>query len=92
MQEHSSAVERTFIVFLQSELDIAYAFVRLTAVEARSGNTGHADELIAIASNSYKTVLNDLATMSMECDEERQVLHEQVGLLQDAIRAVVLQP
>ena len=74
MQEHFNSVERTCIVFLQSELDIAFGFLRLAEVETGSGNTAHADELIAKASNSCKAVLDGLATVSREFEEERQVL------------------
>jgi hypothetical protein len=88
VQEHFNSVERTCIVFLQSELDIAFGFLRLAEVETGSGNTAHADELIAKASNSYKAVLNGLTTVSGEFEEERQVLCEGVRLLQDAIRSV----
>jgi len=82
VQEHFNSVERTCIVFLQSELDIAFGFLRLAEVETGSGNTSHADELIAKASNPYK------ATVSREFEEERQVLRERLHLLQDAIRTV----
>jgi hypothetical protein len=88
VQEHFNSVERTCIVFLQSELDIAFGFLRLAEVETGSGNTSHADELIAKASNSYKAVLDGLATVSREFEEERQVLRERLRLLQDAIRTV----
>jgi hypothetical protein len=88
VQEHFNSVERTCIVFLQSELDIAFGFLRLAEVETRSGDTAHADELIARASNSYKAALNGLTTVSREFEEERQVLRERLRLLQDAIRAV----
>ena len=81
-------IERTCIVLLQSELDIAFGFLRLADVETGSGNTAHADELIAKASSSYKAVLNGLATVSLEFEEERLLLREGVRMLQDAILAL----
>ena len=81
-------IERTCIVLLQSELDIAFGFLRLADVETGSGNATHADELIAKASTSYKAVLDGLASVSLEFEEERQLLREGVRMLQDAIRAV----
>jgi hypothetical protein len=84
-----SQLERTCVVLLESELDIAFGFLRLADVETESGgNAAHADELIAKASNSYKAVLDGLATVPLEFEEERQVLREGVRMLQDAIRAV----
>ena len=84
----STQVERTCIVLLQSELDIAFGFLRLADVETESGDATHADELIAKASSSYKMVLEGLATVPLEFEEERQLLREGVRMLQDAIRAV----
>ena len=81
-------VERTCIVLLQSELDIAFGFLRLADVEIGSGNTAHADELIAKANNSYKAVLDGLGAVPLEFEEERQILREGVRMLQDEIRAV----
>jgi hypothetical protein len=87
-RQRGGQVERTCIVLLQSELDIAFGFLRLANAEAGSGNAAHADELIARAGDSYKAVLNGLATVSLEFEEERLVLREKVRLLQDAIYAV----
>jgi hypothetical protein len=84
----STQVERTCMVLLQSELDIAFGFLRLAEVETESGNAAHADELIAKASSSYKEVLDGLANVPLEFEEERQSLREGVRMLQDAIRAV----
>ena len=84
----STQVERACMVLLQSELDIAFGFLRLADVETESGAAAHADELIAKASSSYKTVLDGLATVPLEFEEERQLLREGVRMLQDAIRAV----
>jgi hypothetical protein len=81
-------VERACMLFLQSELDIAFGFLRLADTETGSHNTTHADELIGKASNSYKAVLDGLATVSLEFEEERLRLREGVRLLQDTIRAV----
>jgi len=81
-------IERTCIVLLQSELDIAFGFLRLADVEIGSGNTAHADELIAKANNSYKAVLDGLRTVPLEFEEERLTLREGVRMLQDAIRGV----
>ena len=84
----STQVERTCMVLLQSELDIAFGFLRLAHVEIQSGIAAHADELIAKASSSYKAILDGLATVPLEFEEERQLLREGVRMLQDAIRAV----
>jgi hypothetical protein len=81
-------VERACIVLLQSELDIAFGFLRLADVETGSGKNAHADALIAKANSSYKTVLNSLPTVPLEFEEERQLLREGVRMLQDTIRAV----
>jgi hypothetical protein len=76
------------MVLLQSELDIAFGFLRLAEVETESGNAAHADELIAKANSSYKEVLDGLPRVPLEFEEERQALREGVRMLQDAIRAV----
>jgi hypothetical protein len=83
-----SRLERTCVVLLEAELDIAFGFLRLADAETGSGKAAHADELIAKASNSYKAVLDGLATVPLEFEEERQLLRERVRMLQDAIRAV----
>jgi hypothetical protein len=83
-----SQLERTCVVLLEAELDIDFGFLRLADAETGSGNAAHADELIAKASNSYKAVLDGLATVPLEFEEERQLLREGVRMLQDAIRAV----
>ena len=80
-------VERTCVVLLESELDIAFGFLRLADVEIESGNHAHADELIGKASNSYKVVLNGLPTVPLDFEGERQLLREGARLLEDAIRA-----
>ena len=92
LEVHSSAwrgargVERACIVLLEAELDIALGYLRLADAETGS-NAAHADELIAKANNSHKTVLNGLATVSPAFEEERQVLRDGLRLLQDAIRS-----
>ena len=83
-----SRLERTCVVLLEAELDIAFGFLRLVDAETGCRNTAHADELIAKANSSYKTVLNGLVAVPLEFEEERQVLREGVRMLQDAIRAV----
>ena len=83
-----SRLERTCVVLLQAELDIAFGFLRLADAETGCGNAAHTDELIAKASSSYKTVLNGLPNVPLEFEEERQALREGVRMLQDAIRAV----
>jgi hypothetical protein len=81
-------LERTCIVFLQSEIDIAIGFIHLADVETASGNPAHADELIAKASSSYKSVLKGLPTVPLDFEEERQGLREGARMLEDKIRAV----
>jgi hypothetical protein len=87
-RRRGTQVESTCLVFLQSELDIAFGFLRLADVETGSGNTTHADELIAKASSSYRAVLNGLGTVPLEFEEERQLLREGIRMFQDAIRAI----
>ena len=86
--QRATQVERTCIVLLESELDIALGFLRLAEVETDSGNAAHADELIGKANNSYKAVLNGLATVPLEFEGERQFLREGIRSLQDTIRAI----
>jgi len=62
----ATQVERTCIVLLQSELDIAFGFLRLAEVETGSGKAAHAEELIAKASGSYQTVLEGLGNVPLE--------------------------
>lgn len=83
-----SQLERTCMVLLQSELDIAFGFLRLADAETGCGNAAHVDELIAKASSSFKAVLNGLPNVPLEFEEERRSLREGVRMLQDAIRAV----
>ena len=78
--------ERTCMVLLQSELDIAFGFLRLADAETGWGNAAHVNELIAKASSSYKAVLKGLPNVPLEFEEERRSLREGVRMLQDAIR------
>lgn len=95
VESHSPAwhrarkVERTCIVLLQSELDIALGFLRLAEAEIDSGSAAHADELIAKAGNSFRIAQNGLAGISREFQDERGALQEGLRTLQEAIRAAV---
>lgn len=92
LEVHSSAwrgarkVDRACIVLLGAELDIALGYLRLADAETGS-NAAHADELIAKANNSHKTVVNALANVSPAFEEERQVLRDGLRQLQEAIRS-----
>lgn len=82
-------VERTCIVLLQSELDIALGFLRLAEAEIDSGSAGHADELIGKATNSFRTAQDGLAALALEFEEERRDLQDGLRRLQEAMRAVM---
>ena len=87
--QQARKVERTCIVLLEAELDIALGFLRLADAEIKGGNATHADELIDKAGAAYKRLLNGLTTVSLEFEEERRSLHEGVRKLQDSICAAM---
>lgn len=90
-RQQARKVERTCIVLLEAELDIALGFLRLAEAETRGGNAAHADELINKAGAAYKRLLGGLTTVSLDFQEERQMLQEGIRKLQDSIRAAMRQ-
>ena len=80
--------DRACLALLQSEIDLAFGFLRLAQVESHGGNSAHAADLIAKAALAHKAVLKDLPSLSLESEEEMRELQRSVRKLFETIRAV----
>jgi hypothetical protein len=83
-----SRAELTRMTLLQSEIEIAFSYLRLAGVETRDGSAAHAAELIARAILVHKTVFQDLGDLSTEFKEEKRELDRCTRELLEAIHAV----
>jgi hypothetical protein len=67
---------------LQSDLDLAFSYLRLAEAETRGGNADHATELIAKAVIAHRTVLRELACISGVYQSKRELAGEARRLLE----------
>lgn len=85
LRARSLSVERACLALLQSDIDIAFSFLRLADAEARGGNAAHADELIGKATETYKNLLNRIGTVPAELEDEQHDLQRGMRSLREAI-------
>jgi transposase len=84
----SERAQRTCMTLLQSEIDIAFFYLRLAEAETRGGKAGHAAELMAKAILVHKTVLGELEGVSATVQEEKYELVKEARRLLESIQAV----
>lgn len=81
-------LEQACTTLLQSEMDLAFSYLRLAQAETRGGSAAHAAELIGKAILAHKNVVQDLAGVSMELQDLKRELAGSARELQEAIRSV----
>ena len=79
-------VERVCLT-LQTDLDLAFSYLRLAEAEARGGKAAHASELIAKAVIAHKTVTKALAGIS-DFDENKRELAQEARRLLESVQSV----
>ena len=67
---------------LQSDIDLAFSYLRLAETETRGGKADHASELIAKAVNAHRTVLRELMGISDMYESKRELVGEARRLLE----------
>jgi hypothetical protein len=72
---------------LQSDLDLAFSYLRLAEAETRGGKAAHATELIAKAVITYKTVERELVCIPGVNENNRELTRE-VRRLLESIQSV----
>jgi hypothetical protein len=78
--------EQERLVFLETELELAFTFLRLAEAESSGGNLTHAAELIAKANVTHKAALKYLGNLPLDWEAKRE-LHLNIRRLREAIRA-----
>ena len=73
------------IAFLETDIDLAFTFLRLAAAEIRGGKAAHASQLMEKAILAHKTVIKEVDNLSVELAEEKCELHEHTQRLWEAI-------
>ena len=77
--------KRACLARLQTEIEIALAFLRLADAECKNGKHSHASELIDKAALAYQAAMQHLDTISANPTEETSRLREGVRELFEAI-------
>ncbi|HTR39079.1 MAG TPA: hypothetical protein VMH80_24555 [Bryobacteraceae bacterium] len=77
--------KRACLARLQTEIEIALAFLRLADAECKNGKHSHASELIDKAAVAYKAAMQHLDTISVNPTEETSRLREGARELFEAI-------
>jgi hypothetical protein len=72
---------------LQSDLDLAFSYLRLADAEIRGGKAAHATELIAKAVKTYKSVQQELVCIP-DYNGDKRELAQGVGRLWESIQSV----
>jgi hypothetical protein len=82
--------ERVCLTLLQSELDLAFSYLRLAETEVQAGKGAHATELIAKAVIARNIVLQELARIPDLFDlfEPKRELKREAKRLLESIRFV----
>jgi hypothetical protein len=79
--------DRVSIAFLETDIDLAFTFLRLAEAEIHGGKAGRASELIAKAILACRTIRRHAEVLPVEFDEEKCELHERTQRLLEAIFA-----
>jgi len=67
---------------LQSDLDLAFSYLRLAEAETRGGNATHATELMAKAVITHRTVLREFENIPDLHESKRELAREARRLLE----------
>lgn len=81
--------ERICVEFMNADIDLAFAFLRLAETELNIGNAPRAAELIEKAVLARRAVMRQVSDLSMEFYDERGELHERTQRLMEAIITAV---
>jgi hypothetical protein len=73
---------KTLCVTLQSDLDLAFSYLRLAEAETRGGKAAHATELMAKALTTHRTVLREFANIPDLYESKRELAREARRLLE----------
>jgi len=79
--------ERACLALVETEIEVAFSFLRLAEGETRAGNGQHANELIAKAVATHNIVLQYIGNMRAEFEAEKRGLCVEARRLFEAIRA-----
>ena len=79
--------EKACLALIETEIEVAFSFVRLAEVESNGGNEKHAIELIAKAVAVHDVVLKYIQNMRAEFDTAKRELRLEARRLFEAVRA-----
>jgi len=69
-------------LMLQSDIDLAFSYLRLAEAETRGGKAAHASELMAKAVTTHRTVLREFANIPDLYESKRELAREARRLLE----------
>ena len=78
--------ERACLALVETEIEVAFSFLRLAEVESSGGNGEHATHLIAKAVATHDVVLQYIENMRAEFQGEKCELRREARRLLEAIR------
>jgi len=78
--------ERACLALVETEIEVAFSFLRLAEGETKAGNGEHAAELIAKAVATHNVVLQYVGNMRAEFEAEKRELCVEARKLFEAIR------
>ncbi len=84
----SRETEWACLALVETEMEVAFSFLRLAEVETRGGNSEATAELIAKAVATHNVVLQYVENMRPEFESEKRQLSVEAGKLFEAIGAV----
>jgi len=78
--------ERACLALVETEIEVAFSFLRLAEVETSGGNGEHAADLIAKAVATHDVVLQYIENMRVEFEGEKCELRREARRLFEGIR------
>ncbi len=78
----SSGHIQSLCLTLQSDLDLAFSYLRLAEAETRGGKAAHATELMAKAVITHRTVLREFTNIPDLYESKRELKREARRLLE----------
>jgi hypothetical protein len=85
LSEYRSLLKQTERLCIETDIDIAWGFLRLAEAEMELGNLAVAIEFLEKAILGCRTVIAELGNTVVELDEERSGLWENARKLFDSI-------
>ena len=79
--------EQACLALVETEIEVAFSFLRLADAETNGGNDEHAAELIAKAVATHNVVLQYIQNMRGESETEKRELWLEARRLYENIRA-----